>query len=78
MQTTTTIFLLKTNFKKKNTSPQKIKGTQYRYNSDEIFLNRTILLMENLMNDKHCQNNLLQEIKNENYPLDDIQHLVER
>ena len=47
-------------------------GTQYRYNSDEIFLNRTILLMENLMNDKHCQNNLLQEIKNENYPLDDI------
>ena len=30
------------------------------------------------MNDKHCQNNLFQEIKDENYPLDDIQHLVER
>ena len=29
------------------------------------------------MNDEYCQNNLLQEMKNENYPLDDIQHLVE-
>ena len=28
--------------------------------------------MENPMNDKHCQNSLLQEIKKEKHPLDDI------
>ena len=53
-------------------------GHFLRSDSSEICLNWTTLLMENALNDKLCQNKLLQEKRKEKHPLDEILPLIER